>query len=51
MSFLQLVEALGGVLGDACEDIGEPGLRVDIVHLASLREPRLEEFPVGGAIN
>ncbi len=36
------------MLGDACEDIGEPGLRVDIVHLASLREPRLEEFLVGG---
>ncbi len=24
---------LGGVLGDACEDVGEPGLRIDVVEL------------------
>ena len=29
----QLVEPGGGVIGDAGEDVGEPGLRVDVVEL------------------
>src|SRR5258706_166414 len=29
----QLVELVSRMLGDASEDVGEPGLRVDVVHL------------------
>ena len=29
---------MGGVLGDASEHIGEPGLRIDVVQLASDNE-------------
>ena len=29
----ELVEALGRMLGDASEHVGEPGLRIDVVHL------------------
>ena len=29
----QVVEALGGMSGDTGQHIGEPGLRIDVVHL------------------
>ena len=32
----QLGDALGGMIGDASEDIGEPGARIDSVELARL---------------
>ena len=32
----QLGDALGGVIGDASEDVGEPGARIDVVELARL---------------
>ena len=40
----QLGDALGGVIGEAGEDVGEPGARVDIFELAGLcRQPNYAE--------
>jgi hypothetical protein len=35
----QFVEFLGRMLGDARENVGEPGLRINIVHLGRLCRP------------
>ena len=32
----QFVEFLDGMFGDAGQDVGEPGLRIDVVHLGGL---------------
>ena len=41
----QLVEPLDGILGDARENVGEPSLRIDIVHLG-----RDDQAVHGGAV-
>ena len=35
----KLVEALGGMILQARQDVGEPGLRIDIVELGRLDQP------------
>jgi hypothetical protein len=35
----ELVEPLDRMLGDACENVGEPGLRIDVIHLGGLCRP------------
>ena len=35
----QVVEPVRGVLGDPSQDVGEPGLRIDVVHFGRLCRP------------
>jgi hypothetical protein len=51
----ELIELVDGVRGDACQDIGEPSLRVDVVELTGLCRPpnyaeRFWEQPIVGRI-
>jgi len=42
----QLVEPAGGVIGNAAQHVGEPGLRIDIVELGGLcRIPNYADAP------